>query len=90
MPTLLVVDDEPAIQHAFQKAFQGKDIALRSAGTSAEAVKIFAAIRPDVVVLDVHLPDASGLETFKRFRTIDARISSPPCTGRIRRAATVQ
>ena len=81
MPTLLVVDDEPAIQHAFQKAFHGKDIALRSAGTAAEAVEIFATIRPDVVVLDVHLPDASGLETFKRFRTIDARIPVVLITG---------
>lgn len=73
MPTLLVVDDEPAIQHAFQRALRGKSITLLSAGTAAEAIDQFTEHSPDVVVLDVHLPDASGLETFDRLRKLDAR-----------------
>jgi two-component system nitrogen regulation response regulator GlnG len=73
MPTLLVVDDEPAIQHAFQRALRGKGIALLSVGTAADAIEQFAEHAPDVVVLDVHLPDASGLETFDRLRKLDAR-----------------
>jgi two-component system nitrogen regulation response regulator GlnG len=81
MPTLLVVDDEPAIQHAFQRAFGGEEIALRSATTAAEAVALVERDRPDVVVLDVHLPDASGLDTFHRVRAIDARIPVILVTG---------
>jgi two-component system nitrogen regulation response regulator GlnG len=81
MPSLLIVDDEPAIQHAFSKALRGEDLAMQFAGTAAEAVEAFTNRRPDVVVLDVRLPDATGLETFHRFRRIDARIPIILITG---------
>jgi two-component system nitrogen regulation response regulator GlnG len=80
MPTLLVIDDEPAIRHAFQKAF-GAPVALRLATTAAEGLAAVATDRPDVVVLDVHLPDATGLDTFRRLRAIDARIPVILVTG---------
>jgi two-component system response regulator AtoC len=73
MPTLLVVDDEPAIQHAFQRAFRDADLTLKSAASAAEAVAVVERDRPEVVVLDVHLPDAGGLATYHRIRAIDAR-----------------
>ncbi len=73
MPTLLVVDDEPAIQHAFQRAFRDTELVVKSATTAAEAVAAVERDRPDVVVLDVHLPDATGLTTFHRLRAADAR-----------------
>ncbi len=72
MPDLLIIDDEPAIRHAFKKAFGG-GFDVRFAGTAAEAVAEFTRQRPDAVVLDVHLPDASGLDTFRRLKAIDAR-----------------
>ena len=81
MPSLLVVDDEPAIQHAFRRAFGGGDFAIRSAGSAAEAVLAVEREVPDVVVLDVHLPDATGLETYHRVRRIDARIPVVLITG---------
>ena len=81
MPTLLVVDDEPAIQHAFQRAFRDADLTLRSATTAAEAVAAVERDRPDVVVLDVHLPDATGLATYHRVRAVDARIPVILVTG---------
>src|SRR3954451_12203248 len=81
MPKLLVIDDEPAIQHAFRRAFQGGEVILRWARTAAEAVEQVTRQRPDVVVLDVRLPDATGLETFRRVRQIDARIPVILVTG---------
>ncbi len=36
--------------------------------------KLFRASRPDVVVIDLSLPDASGLELFKRLREVDPRV----------------
>jgi two-component system nitrogen regulation response regulator GlnG len=81
MPTLLIVDDEPAIQHAFQRAFGGGEITLRPATTAAEALALVERDRPDVVVLDIHQPDASGLDTFHRVRSIDARIPVILVTG---------
>ncbi|HEV3385905.1 MAG TPA: sigma-54 dependent transcriptional regulator [Gemmata sp.] len=81
MPVLLLVDDEPAIQHAFQRAFRGGDMVVISAGTAAEAMASLERDKPDVVVLDVHLPDATGLDTFHRIRAIDARIPVVLITG---------
>jgi len=81
MPTLLVIDDEEAIQHAFRRAFHGGEIEIRAAGTAAEALERVASDRPDVVVLDVRLPDASGLETFRRIQAIDARVPVILVTG---------
>jgi two-component system nitrogen regulation response regulator GlnG len=81
MPALLLVDDEPAIQHAFQRAFRGGDMVVISAGTAAEAMTSLERDKPDVVVLDVHLPDATGLDTFHRIRAVDARIPVVLITG---------
>jgi two-component system nitrogen regulation response regulator GlnG len=81
MPTLLIVDDEPAIQHAFQRAFRGGELELKSATTADEAVAVVARERPDVVVLDMRLPHATGLETYHRLRAIDARVPVILVTG---------
>jgi two-component system nitrogen regulation response regulator GlnG len=81
MPVLLLVDDEPAIQHAFQRAFRGGDLVVLSASSAAEAMASLTRDRPDVVVLDIHLPDATGLDTFHRIRAVDARIPVVLITG---------
>lgn len=80
MPELLVVDDEPAIRHAFKKAFAAA-FAVRFAGTAAEAVAEFTRHRPDAVVLDVRLPDATGLDAFRRLKAVDARVPVVLITG---------
>ncbi len=74
MPVLLVIDDEPAIRHAFQRAFREGELTVLTATTAAEGRAIVEAQQPDVVILDVHLPDATGLETFRRLREVDPRI----------------
>jgi two-component system nitrogen regulation response regulator GlnG len=78
---LLVVDDEPAIQHAFRRVYRESSITIQAATTAAEALTLVRSELPDAVVLDVHLPDASGLDTFKQIRAIDARIPVILVTG---------
>jgi two-component system nitrogen regulation response regulator GlnG len=73
MATLLLVDDEPSIRHAFQRAFRPPTLDVLTAESSAEAVDLARRRRPDVIVLDIHLPDRSGLETLSLLRQIDAR-----------------
>ena len=74
MPNLLVIDDEPSILHAFRRCFRDTDLVIATASTAAEGVRAVEQGKPDAVVVDVHLPDATGLETFERIRAIDARI----------------
>ncbi len=73
MPTLLIVDDEPAILHAFRRAFRGDALDVFTAETAADGLELARERRPDVVVLDVHLPDRNGLEMLRQLRAIDAR-----------------
>jgi nitrogen regulation protein NR(I) len=81
MPTLLVIDDEPSILHAFRRAFRDDDVALVTVTTAAEGLAALQRERPDVVILDVKLPDQSGLETLQHIRRIDARIPVVLITG---------
>ncbi|QJW99134.1 sigma-54-dependent transcriptional regulator [Frigoriglobus tundricola] len=82
MPTLLLIDDEPVIQHAFRKAFHPPDYETITARTAAEGLTLFADRKPDVVVLDVNLPDSTGLQTFERVKQSDARVPVLLITGR--------
>ncbi len=74
MPTLLVVDDEPSILHFFRRAFPGPEVTLLTASSAAEGVGTAARERPEVVILDVNLPDGSGLEAFRKIHAADPKI----------------
>jgi DNA-binding NtrC family response regulator len=75
MGQLLLVDDNPDLilaqmNHVFGASNHGIDVAR----TGEEGVRCVTERAPDVVLLDLHLPDLSGLEVYKRIREIDARI----------------
>ena len=72
-PHLLLIDDEPTIHHAFQKVFGAESVRLSKALTGEDGVRAFNDSRPDAVVLDIKLPDMSGIEVFERLHAIDAR-----------------
>jgi DNA-binding NtrC family response regulator len=74
MQSLLVIDDEPSICKAFERAFASKSISVLTANDGAHGEKIFRDSKPDVVVIDLSLPDTNGLDLFKRLREIDARV----------------
>jgi nitrogen regulation protein NR(I) len=73
MPKLLVVDDEPSILLAFRKALRSSGVDVVTAQTAMEGLDVARAQYPDVVILDVQLPDLSGLEALRKLREIDAR-----------------
>jgi two-component system OmpR family response regulator len=63
---VLVVDDEPNIVDVISMALRFQGFAVESAGTGAEALTAVAAFRPDLIVLDVMLPDMEGFEVARR------------------------
>lgn len=81
MHRLLVIDDERAIQHAFRKAFHTPDYETTTADSATGGLALFQQRRPDVVILDVHLPDATGLEALERLKAVDARVPVVLVTG---------
>jgi two-component system nitrogen regulation response regulator GlnG len=74
MPTLVVIDDDSAVLLVFRAAFRGSDVTVVTAETGATGLAAVTEHRPDVVLLDVHLPDGSGLELFRRLRQADATV----------------
>jgi len=66
---LLVVDDEPSLQDivATSMRFLGYEVSVASTGR--EAVRVATEIRPDLIILDIMLPDFDGLEVMRRLRT---------------------
>jgi two-component system KDP operon response regulator KdpE len=65
---VLVVDDEAAILRFLKPALEANNYDMASAGTVAEAVKRIAAETPDIVLLDLGLPDGDGKDVIRRAR----------------------
>src|ERR1700720_679000 len=75
MAHLLLIDDGPAlIPGQVRQAFPAPAHWVEVAGTGAEGLQRVGARPPDVILLDLRLPDQSGLEVYRQIRKIDARI----------------
>lgn len=59
-PKILVVDDDPAIRNLIHRFLSQKNYQIESAGDGKTALTIFEQFNPDLVILDVNLPDAIG------------------------------
>jgi len=65
---VLVVDDEAAILRFLKPALEANGYDMASAGSVAEATKRIAAESPDIVLLDLGLPDGDGKDVIRRAR----------------------
>jgi two-component system, NtrC family, response regulator AtoC len=75
MASLLLIDDHPGllpdqVSHVFPAPAHRVEVAH----TGAEGLQRVADVRPDVILLDLRLPDQSGLDVLGQLRQIDARI----------------
>ncbi len=75
MPSkILVVDDEPNILYVIERCFASSKMKVVTASNARAGLQVFQAERPDVALLDIRLPDKSGLDLFQELRAIDARV----------------
>ncbi len=81
MSVLLVVDDEPAVIALFTHIFRESDILVEGASTIREAIEIISDCPPDVVMLDVVLPDGSGMDAFQKMHELDPLVPVVMMTG---------
>jgi two-component system KDP operon response regulator KdpE len=65
---VLVVDDEIAIQRFLRVALTGEGFTVYEVGRGQDALKAVAQERPDLVLLDLGLPDIDGVEVTRRLR----------------------
>jgi len=71
---ILVVDDEPNIVDVVSMALRFQGFAIESAGNGTDAVAAVSAFKPDLIVLDVMLPDMDGFEVARRLGAHQARV----------------
>jgi two-component system KDP operon response regulator KdpE len=71
---VLVVDDEPAILRAVQTNLGRHDFQVETASSGHDALEALARVHPDLILLDLGLPDMDGLDVI---RTIRQRMSTP-------------
>lgn len=68
-PRVLVVDDEPAIRRLLRTSLTALGCTVYEAAGGSEALHAVTAHRPDVLVLDLGLPDMDGSEVLRRLRS---------------------
>lgn len=74
MPTLLVIDDEPAILEALRGVLEDREATVLTAESAVEGLEKLAQHRPDAIMLDINLPDLSGLELVQRIHEVERRV----------------
>ena len=67
-PTILVIDDEPSIQKLLKITLQSNDYKVQSAVNSKDGVIAAAIHPPDLIILDLGLPDEDGQQTLLKLR----------------------
>jgi two-component system KDP operon response regulator KdpE len=67
-PRVLVIDDEPQIQRALRTILRENRYQVETAGRGEEGLALAAAYPPDIIVLDLGLPDMDGIEVCARLR----------------------
>jgi two-component system nitrogen regulation response regulator GlnG len=71
--TLLVIDDEESVRYSFRRIFGKEAMTVLTAPTAAEGLEAVRQQHPDVVVLDIQLPDRSGLDVFHDIHALDPK-----------------
>jgi two-component system, OmpR family, response regulator len=74
VPRVLVVDDEPNIRELVQVALKFHGCAVTTGATGGDALRLAESDHPDLIVLDVMLPDIDGFEVCRRLRASDNEV----------------
>lgn len=67
--TVLVIDDEPQIRRVVRHALETDDVRVIEAASGRAGIDLAAAERPDLIVLDLGLPDEPGLDVCRELRS---------------------
>lgn len=72
MASVLIVDDAAFMRLAIKQMLEANGHTMAGeAGNGIDAIKAYAEIKPDVVILDITMPEMNGIEALKRIKIID-------------------
>lgn len=69
---VLLIDDEPSIGRSLRRALEDEGFLVEVATSGAAGLAALEAVRPEIVLLDLKLPDASGLDLLERIRQVES------------------
>jgi two-component system KDP operon response regulator KdpE len=70
-PVVLAVDDDAPVRRLVQRTLRDEGFKVVTASNGVEALRVFGDIRPDLVVLDLLLPDTDGFELLRQMRDFE-------------------
>ena len=68
--SVLLVEDEVTFRRVIARNLSGRGLLVREVGTADEAVDVSTADRPDLMLLDINLPDRSGWDVMRELRRL--------------------
>lgn len=68
MHTVMIVDDEPGVRSILSRFFKSRGFQTQTAGSGHEALSALKTCRPDYLLLDIRMPDMSGLDVLKEVK----------------------
>ncbi|MGC4006541.1 MAG: sigma-54 dependent transcriptional regulator [Pirellulales bacterium] len=71
---LLVVDDDRVVRHLVRESLTEPGLEVLEASTAEQGMSMLRTHKPDVILLDIMLPEISGLEAFHKFHALDGKI----------------
>lgn len=72
--TLLIIDDERNVLYSLERGLQTDGLRILTSSTAQEGIAIAVKTSPDAILLDVRLPDLSGLDALERLRAQDRKV----------------
>ena len=70
---IMIVEDDPYISHFLQMSFEQEGYRILMTTKGHEALSLFYSHQPDIVILDLGLPDIDGLEVIQEIRKISSK-----------------
>ena len=71
MKKILLVDDEESIHLLYREEFEEEGYEVHSALSGTDALEKFRLISPDLVILDINMPDTNGIEVLRQMKEIN-------------------
>jgi two-component system response regulator (stage 0 sporulation protein F) len=80
MKRIMIVDDEENIRFLYKEELEEEGFIVELANNGQEALEKLPLFKPDLITLDIKMPEMDGIETLKRIREIETHLPIVMCS----------